>query len=83
MNHTSHLLNIIVLNCHYGCATMLMLGCLDHKAGVKTCSCVDSYVVAAVTSEAHVQSYRSLLFFQGTADVMAGLEAIRIHSGCE
>lgn len=57
--------------------------CLDHKAGVKSCLCVHPYVVAAVTSEARVQSYRSLLFFQGTADVMAGLEAIRIHSGCE
>lgn len=33
--------------------------------------------------EADSSHHYSLLFFQGTADVLAGLEAIRIHSGCE
>lgn len=36
-----------------------------------------------LNEEADYHHHYSLLFFQGTADVLAGLEAIRIHSGCE
>lgn len=48
-----------------------------------SCTALKSCSSKKVSEEAKSSHCYSLLFFQGTADVLAGLEAIRIHSGCE